>query len=457
MLRRIFFAWALLAIFPASGLAVSPAVSVRELPAFHAGDRVLVLAPHPDDETLGAGGVIQRAVGAGARVKVVLMTNGENNRLSFMFYKKRPIFSGKTYLRMGEVRRKETLRALKVYGLEAEDLITLGYPDFGTLKILTRHWEETKPYSSLAAGARQVPEGHFSPGAPYAGTSILRDLSRILLDYRPTKVFVSHPADENRDHRALYLFTRIALWDLEGRIEQPEIYPYLVHFGGWPEPDGHNPELELPVPLELRDTEVPWQALEMTRGELAGKREAVEAYPSQIPYAPEFLPSYVRRNEFFGDYPAILIPASPHADTAWQRAKSYDHSLEPEKIKQEKLVYDLAYARREGKLLIRFKLKKRVNKALGIFCTLLGYRRDVPFAAMPKIELRMRFDGIRVKDRNEAIPEEGVELEIRGKEYELRVPLSLLGDPEFILASAKTRRWLDLAVDETAWRILSLA
>jgi len=39
--------------------------------------RVLVLAPHPDDETLGAGGLIAQARAAGATVSVALLTQGE--------------------------------------------------------------------------------------------------------------------------------------------------------------------------------------------------------------------------------------------------------------------------------------------------------------------------------------------------------------------------------------------
>ena len=44
---------------------------------FTENDRILVLAPHPDDETLGAGGVIQRALEAKAHVKIVFLTYGD--------------------------------------------------------------------------------------------------------------------------------------------------------------------------------------------------------------------------------------------------------------------------------------------------------------------------------------------------------------------------------------------
>ena len=41
--------------------------------------RVLMLAPHPDDESLGTGGLIQRATRAGGEVHVVFVTDGDNN------------------------------------------------------------------------------------------------------------------------------------------------------------------------------------------------------------------------------------------------------------------------------------------------------------------------------------------------------------------------------------------
>jgi len=48
---------------------------------FHAlpplGARLLVLAPHPDDEVLGAAGMIEAAVRRGADVRVVVATDGE--------------------------------------------------------------------------------------------------------------------------------------------------------------------------------------------------------------------------------------------------------------------------------------------------------------------------------------------------------------------------------------------
>src|SRR5205823_5271974 len=42
-----------------------------------AGDRLVVVAAHPDDETLGAGGLIAGAHRAGAVITVIVATDGE--------------------------------------------------------------------------------------------------------------------------------------------------------------------------------------------------------------------------------------------------------------------------------------------------------------------------------------------------------------------------------------------
>ena len=41
--------------------------------------RIMVIAPHPDDDTFGAGGTIVQAVAAGAEVKTLYVTNGSND------------------------------------------------------------------------------------------------------------------------------------------------------------------------------------------------------------------------------------------------------------------------------------------------------------------------------------------------------------------------------------------
>jgi len=45
-------------------------------------DKLLVIAPHPDDEVIGCGGLIQKVKKAGGKVYVIFLTNGTTNDFS---------------------------------------------------------------------------------------------------------------------------------------------------------------------------------------------------------------------------------------------------------------------------------------------------------------------------------------------------------------------------------------
>jgi LmbE family N-acetylglucosaminyl deacetylase len=65
------------AAWAGSGLAVAPELPLG--PAELAAMRFVVLAAHPDDETLGAGGLMARLAALGAEVDVLLCTAGEGS------------------------------------------------------------------------------------------------------------------------------------------------------------------------------------------------------------------------------------------------------------------------------------------------------------------------------------------------------------------------------------------
>lgn len=409
----------------------SYAASSAELPPFTANDKVLILAPHPDDEIIAAGGVIQRAVSAGAKVKVVLLTNGENNLGSFMVYDKRFFFGPKRIIRMGLMRKQETVTAMQKVGLAKSDVVSLGYPDNGTLKILTERWVEDKPLSGKFSHARRVPYfDALSAGEPYLGQNILKDLEQILLEYKPTQIFVSHPADKNTDHQAFYLFMRVALWDLEGKIDSPQVYPYLVHLDEWPSPQGYQPELKLDAPPELLKSHLTWHHLDLSLEETSKKFKVLQDYPSQIQYAPNRLVSFVRQNELFSDYPVIKIDQTVNFDS-------------------------LSYAEKGDHLVINLKSKRMMTRWFGASIFLLGYKKSISFSDMPKIEIHVRLGGLSIKDKQKSISKKKVKLTTRGKEWSLSIPFSMLGDPEFVLSRVQTRLQ-DLSNDQSAWRVLSL-
>ena len=430
------------------------AVEIQPLAPFNAGDRVLIMAPHPDDETIATAGVIQRAKKAGAAVKIVCFTNGDHNELSFIVYEKRiPLQSGE-FIHMGETRRNETIAAMGSFGLDRADLVFLGYPDFGTMEILTKYWGDTKPFLSYLTKQSKVPYPDcLSPGAPYVGESVLNDIKKVILDFKPTKIFVSSPVDSNRDHRALYLFAHIALWDLKGRIKDPEVYPYLIHVINWPLPRGYHPELGLDVPDQLEDNSIFWYKLALDDNEVKAKHDAVALYKSQVEYAPSYLFTFARKDELFGEYYPIKLKDRRTNETDWQQ--TILPSLTEEKESERSHIKGLAYAEKNGEFLVRMSLNVKISVNFEIAVSLLGYRQDKDFAAMPKIGINIGAGGIRIKEKKQSVFIKDIRLDYQDDSLVLKVPLKVLGDPSRILISVNARK-AELPFDETAWRIIEL-
>ncbi|MFA5337521.1 MAG: PIG-L family deacetylase, partial [Candidatus Omnitrophota bacterium] len=97
--------------------------------SFSPEDRVLILAPHPDDEIIATGGIIQKALENNSKLKIVYLTCGEYNEISYFFYKKNPAVSKNGFINIGKTRIAEAYEATASLGVKKEDLIFLGYPD----------------------------------------------------------------------------------------------------------------------------------------------------------------------------------------------------------------------------------------------------------------------------------------------------------------------------------------
>ncbi len=101
-------------------------------------DRVLVFAPHPDDETLATGELIQAALAVGARVRVVFATDGDNNPWPQRWLERRWHVGSAERARWGKRRRREALAALAVLGVDESSVRFLGWPDQGLTDCLMR-------------------------------------------------------------------------------------------------------------------------------------------------------------------------------------------------------------------------------------------------------------------------------------------------------------------------------
>jgi LmbE family N-acetylglucosaminyl deacetylase/SAM-dependent methyltransferase len=186
-------------------------------------DELVVVAAHPDDETLGAAGLIRRVHCAGGGVTVVVVTDGESSH---------PRSPSHTRIDLSSIRRVEVLRAVHALAPGARVLF-LGLPD-GELRENTGALE-----AALSAVIDALPA----------------DAARSL-------VVAPWSGDGHRDHRV----TAECVQRAAARRGIPHLgYPvWLWHWG--------------------RPDDVPWEAglaLALTPGERSIKARALRSHASQ--------------------------------------------------------------------------------------------------------------------------------------------------------------------------------
>jgi LmbE family N-acetylglucosaminyl deacetylase len=173
-------------------------------------DRVLVVVPHPDDETLATGGLLQRALAAGAQVCVVVATDGDNNPWPQRWLERRWRIDATARERWGRRRREEARVATATLGIAAEAVRFLGWPDQGLTAMLMRD------------GAAED------------------QLRAELAHYSPSIVAMPSLDDRHPDHNALRVMLELALFR-QGRFDCRRL-GYVVHG-----PASDRPSLSIPL------------------------------------------------------------------------------------------------------------------------------------------------------------------------------------------------------------------
>ncbi len=107
---------------------------IDAMPALSAATRLLVVAPHPDDETIATGGLIQQVLAAGGAVRIVLLTHGDNNPWPQRWLERRWRIDAEARQRWGARRYAEMLKALGRLGLGHDALQSIGWPDMGVTR-----------------------------------------------------------------------------------------------------------------------------------------------------------------------------------------------------------------------------------------------------------------------------------------------------------------------------------
>lgn len=267
------------------------------LPLPEPSHRLLIVAPHPDDEVLGCGGLIAEAVRRGALVRVAFLTSGDGYAAAAtLLCRSTP--TADDFLALGKLRMQEARRAAQALGLSPESLIFLGYPDRQLWQMALAGANRLRAPTTLC---HRVPyDEALRPGAPYCAPSLVEDLRRVITDFQPTQIFVPHPLDDHPDHMVSSLYVREALAQATERGEllvAPQMFYYLIHRGDWPLPQGYYPNRSLAPPYGMENE--PWLCLPLDHVLRERKHRALHAHESQCALMARFLNSFLRTNELF--------------------------------------------------------------------------------------------------------------------------------------------------------------
>lgn len=188
------------AVPPPTAVSSGETVLLRSL---RQDDRVLIVAPHPDDESLSSAGLMQRALAAHARIRVVFITNGDNNVWAQRFVEHRYHIGMTDRARWGARRKQEALRALARIGVPASSATFLDFHDQGTSALLM------------------------------ADDAAFRNaIDATIVAWHPSILVLPSPDDLHPDHNNAYVITHLELRRL--RQAPPLELDYLVHTNGKP-------------------------------------------------------------------------------------------------------------------------------------------------------------------------------------------------------------------------------
>jgi len=195
---------------------------------------ILIVSPHPDDDVLGSGGLIQRALGYGKTVFVLYFTVGDGFPDAVRKYLHLPLIP-RSFQTLGRVRHNEAVDAEHHLGVPVNRLFFLCYPDGGLLNILHSP-SPLSIYRSRTTGLTKADYPFaYRRDAPYSRQKVLELTRTVLKDINPGTIVLNHPADVHPDHRAARDFTLLALNAIP---RSPTLLSYLIHYPNWPSATG---------------------------------------------------------------------------------------------------------------------------------------------------------------------------------------------------------------------------
>src|SRR4029079_12116040 len=167
-------------------------------PTFDSRSRLMLIAPHPDDEALACSVILQKAVRATAAIRIVYVTDGDDNPWAQRAVERRWRLSASDRKRWGKLRRSEALAALRVLDIHPADVQFLALPDQGLTDLLLRD----------------------------CNNAVTR-LIQVIDDWSPTDILAPSIFDIHPDHNAVAVMMRLIFADFVTQgVSQ---WNYLVH------------------------------------------------------------------------------------------------------------------------------------------------------------------------------------------------------------------------------------
>jgi N-acetyl-1-D-myo-inositol-2-amino-2-deoxy-alpha-D-glucopyranoside deacetylase len=165
--------------------------------------RVLIIAPHPDDDVIATAGLMQKSRAAGGEIRVLFVTDGENNGWPQRALERRLRLLPVDRRRWGALRRSEAEESLVRLGLPRCSAVFLGFPD-------------RKIAALLRCG----------------DDALQRTLEREMERFRPMLIVSPSKLDRHPDHIAIASFAERAA--AETSEEATLFVTYVIHGPGDP-------------------------------------------------------------------------------------------------------------------------------------------------------------------------------------------------------------------------------
>ena len=145
---------------------------------FNSNTRILFILAHPDDEVLGAGGLILKARSLGASIKIVWLGEGVSARFS------KDELSSKEFLDATEIRKKGAINALEIL-----DVVNYTFGDWYCLRF------DEIPF-----------------------LDITKKIEKEISKFNPTLVVTHNPIEVNIDHIITYKAVEAALRPINNKL-----------------------------------------------------------------------------------------------------------------------------------------------------------------------------------------------------------------------------------------------